>query len=106
MEDQGFLSDTRPRVRLHCNIRARTLSGKMRRFLNWLIMLFKPKKCPNCGKNDLCITETVKYIAHIDPKTKRIITDSVMESNIDRAFCINCGTVQDRAEFETSVLTD
>jgi Zn ribbon nucleic-acid-binding protein len=68
--------------------------------------MFKPKQCQNCGKNDFCITETIKYIAHLDRKSKQMVTDSVMESNIDLVFCINCGTVQEKAEFEMSTVKD
>ena len=78
----------------------------MRKFLNWLMTMFKPKKCQNCGKNELCITETIKYIAHLDAKSKQIVTGSVMESNIDRVFCINCGTVQETAVFGMSTVKD
>lgn len=78
----------------------------MRKIFSWLMTMLKPKQCQNCGKNEFCITETIKYIAHPDRKLKQIVTDSVMESNIDRAFCVNCGTVQDKADFATSTLTD
>ena len=78
----------------------------MRQIINWLMTMLKPKQCQNCGENKFCITETIKYIAHLDRKSKQIVTDSVMESNIDKAFCINCGAVQERADFATSTLTD
>jgi hypothetical protein len=68
--------------------------------------MFKPKKCQKCGHNDFCITETVKYNAHLDAKTKRLITDCVLVSNIDKVYCLNCGQVQDRADFEISELQE
>ena len=68
--------------------------------------MFKPKTCQKCGHNDFCITETIQYNAHLDAKTKLLITDCVMMSNIDKVLCINCGTVQDKADFEMSTVKE
>lgn len=68
--------------------------------------MFKPKVCTKCGCNEFCITEIISYNAHIDAKTKKIITDSVIMSNIYDVSCSNCNEKQDRAEFELSTLTD
>lgn len=68
--------------------------------------MLKPKSCKECGQNDFCITEHIKYNAHIDPKTKKLVTDSVMMSDIQDVYCIRCGTVQNRADFAMSSLAD
>ena len=79
----------------------------MRGFINWLMTMFKSKNCLECGHNNFCITETIKYNAHIDAKTKLLFTDCMIMSNIEKVFCINRGTEQNRAEFgEVSTLTD
>lgn len=76
------------------------------RFINWLLNMFKPKSCKECGQNNFCITETIKYNAHIDAISKKIITDSVMTSDIQDVYCVKCGTVQNLADFALSSLTD
>ena len=64
------------------------------------------KNCLECGHNNFCITETIKYNAHIDAKTKLLFTDCMIMSNIEKVFCINRGTEQNRAGIWRSVYTD
>lgn len=107
LADSRFLSATLFYYSVYRDQVTRFLSCPMwYRFINWLITMCKPKRCVECGQNDFCITENIKYNAHIDAKTKKIITDSVMMSEIEDVYCIRCGTVQDRADFAMSSLTD
>lgn len=66
--------------------------------------MFKPRKCPKCKRNHFCIRETIRYHGHIDAKTRRIISDSVMESTIEEVVCNHCGYAPEHAELGVSEL--